>query len=806
MKFSFFAFILLFTLNLYSQIYKIKGTVSNITGKEKLAFVNITYDKNKGVITDLNGEFSFEVSKEKFPLSIKFSYVGYHDTIVKINKPENTFLEVKMKPKSFILNEVVILPSENPAHRIIKEAVKNRNKNNPEKSVQSFYYKSYNKMYFTAFKKEKIFIKGDTLFYIDTTNTSNDTNKTAKFLKKQHLFLIETVSERYYEKPNKNYEKILASRVSGFTIPTFIVLATQFQSFSFYNSQINLLDKKYLSPLSPNSWKKYLFQIVDTSYYENDTVFIIKFRPRKGKNFDGLKGVLYITSDGYALKNVIAEPVDQNSFYIKVMQNYVKKDSIWMPWQLNSNMIFNNFMVDSSYVLAGVNKTYLFDILINSKPDTLKPKFGTLDVNKEAFYDAEKKISRFRVVPLTSKDSLTYHLIDSIGKAEGFNLKYFFLTKIATGKVPYGFLNFDLNKLLGYNLFEKFRLGFGIETNEKLSNYFSLNGYYAYSFGIKKQNYGGGIKLFPLGSKQIILYGNYNYDLTEVGGYNFHNYRMPITSSESYRFFYLKNMEYEQKYSGGFMFNMRNLSGKIEYINSQRTITSKYIFNNLNGKKYFYNEAQLSLRIAFKEQVMNTPDGIFTLKTNFPLIFLNIHYGILNEDQKNDYTKIELLVNKTFDFNLAGKFTFTLTGGTVEGNLPLGMLYDMRGTNFKDKIFVSNTFQTMMLNSFYASRFFSGHFYYDFKNLLIKTRHFEPNFVLAYSMGVGYMPNYALHKGIDFDVPNKMYSEGGILINNILKSKYFGLGLGTFYKFGPYASTEWKNNVVIKFNLMFLFD
>ncbi len=792
-------------LGAFGQNYKVSGVVVSTSKDEKLAFVNIIFGKNKGVITDLNGEFSIEVPAELFPLDIRFSYVGFRDTVIVLDKPGNYSLEVALKPKSYVLNEVVVLPGENPAHRIIKKAVDNRKKNNPEQALTSFYYKSYNKMYFTAYQKDKIVVKGDTLFYVDTLAMVKDTSRAAKLLKKQHLFLIETVSERYFEKPDKNYEKVLVSRVSGFTIPTFVVLATQFQSFSFYQSQVNLLDKKYLSPLSNGSWKKYLFQIIDTAYYgDDDTVFIIKFRPRKGKNFDGLKGVLYITTEDYALKNVIAEPVEQNSFYIKVKQNYHKVGNAWLPWQLSSNMIFNNIFLDSSYVLAGVDQTYLFDVLINAKPDTLKPRFGSLEVSKDAFKEPESKLPHYRLVPLTAQDSLTYRMIDSIGKAEHLDRKYTLIKYLLTGKVPVGWLNIDLSKWLNYNLYEKFCMGLGLETNERVSGYFLINGYYAYSFGIKKHNYGGGIEIKPWPTGIFTIFGKYADDVAEIGGYDFYRYHPSWTSSESYRLFYLKKMEPEVRRWGGVTFRLPGLSGKLQYVDADRKNDAFYRLEDESGARYHYAEGMVSLRWAYREQVMTTPDGMFELGTSYPLVFLNWHYGWLNG--RKPYQKIEVLVSKTIDLNLAGKFTLHIAGGKAEGSLPLGLLYDMRGSRYKDMIFVSNTFQTMPLCSFYASQFVAGHFYYDFKTLLFKTRHFAPNPVLAYSAGWGTLSNRDRISGTNFAVPERIYMETGLLINNILLSSFTGIGAGIFYRLGNYAYPDWKKNWTFKFSLKFLLD
>jgi hypothetical protein len=248
----------------------------------------------------------------------------------------------------------------------------------------------------------------------------------------------------------------------------------------------------------------------------------------------------------------------------------------------------------------------------------------------------------------------------------------------------------------------------------------------------------------------------------------------------------------------------RGISGKIGVAEGNRI--SGFVSGYGLGVNYSYDEALVSLRIGFKEQVMKTPDGIFNLGSSYPVIYLNLHRGFLNGDVKSTYNKAEMMINKTFDFNLAGRFTVHLTGGWADGDLPLGMLYDMRGSNYKDKLFVSNTFQTMDLTSFYAGRFVGGHFYYDFKTLLIKTKHFAPNLVLTYSAVWGDLPDKETLSLDGLSVPDKVYSETGILINNILVSQYTGIGAGVFYKLGYYSSQLWKNNFVFKLSLTFLLD
>ena len=791
----------------FSQKYSVRGKVVDFKTGEPLPFVNVIYGQGKGVITSLDGDFSFEADKNDFPLMVKFSYIGYRDTVLKLQQPENYTLKVRLKQQSFVLKEVTVLPGENPTNKKIKKVEENRKKNDPEKSLNSFYYKSYNKMYFTGVKKDRIVVSGDTLFYIDTASVF-DTSKAAKFLKKQHLFLLETVSERYFEKPEKNYEKVLISRVSGFTVPTFFVLATQFQSFSFYKPQVNLLDKKYLSPVSPAGWKKYFFQLIDTAYGENgDTVFIMKFKPHRGKNFDGLKGVIYITTDGYAIKNIMAEPVEQGDFYIKIEQNYEKYKGAWMPMQLNSKMIFNGILLDSSYVLAGVDKTYLFDVIPNGKPDTLKPKFGVLDVNRNAFKDAEDKIKNYRVVPLTSMDSATYHIIDSLGKAENLDTKYLFIKYLLTGAIPVGPVNLRLDKLMSYNLYEKFRLGLGLETNDFVSKLWSVGGYYAYSFGIKKHNYGGNLRIYLDKPSGVVFNAGYKNDVTETGGYDFFGYKPTFTSTEGYRLFYLKKMDYVESKYAGMDFRVRHLWGNVYFETGVRANKNTYRYKNFDVSKGFYfNEAGIKLKLAVGDQIMKTIDGPVSLGTKYPVLYFNYKRGLSIDGIGLEYEKFEFMWKKDFDLGLKGILRTNIVAGKVMGGVPLSLMYDMRGSFYKDRLFVSNTFQTMDLCSFYADKFVAGHFYYDLKHLLIKTKYFAPNVVLAYSVGYGTMENKSLNYGFDYNVPDKMYSEAGLIINEILKSQYSGVGFGVFYKTGAYSSAEPRDNFYFKFSLTIRLD
>src|SRR5690606_30189671 len=98
-----------------------------------------------------------------------------------------------------------------------------------------------------------------------------------------------------------------------------------------------------------------------------DTVFVISYQPRRGKKFDALKGVLYVNTDGYALQNVIAEPVERDGLMsLRLQQQHEKvQGRAWFPVQLNTFIYFDGMVVGDKRVV-GIGRTYLKEIEVDA--------------------------------------------------------------------------------------------------------------------------------------------------------------------------------------------------------------------------------------------------------------------------------------------------------------------------------------------------------------------------------------------------------------------------------------------------------
>ncbi|HSH52293.1 MAG TPA: DUF5686 family protein, partial [Bacteroidales bacterium] len=423
--------------SIYSQT--IQGRVIDFETKKPLPFVHVLLENTQfGTTTNIDGAFNIQYTQPGQKLCIR--YLGYHPDTVVINPTTHKNITFELRPKSFDLEEVIILPGKNPADRIIERVIQNRKINNPE-NLGSFAFTSYNKMYFTL--EENMDIKPDSII-----KESIDENSA-----KHHLLFIETINEKKFLHPDQYSEKIVASKVSGFNDPIFSLIASQVQAFSFYNDFFEILDKRYLNPISKNSTKKYFFLLQDTLYnHHGDSIFVISFRPKKGKKFDGLTGFLHINTYKYAIQSVVAQPVKkEQGMNIEITQNYALiHNKHWFPKELITKITFEDALASSGvdgYNMVAHGTSYIKDAQIN--PTLNKKNFGPVEVivDQNAPNKTEDYWKAQRAHPLQEIEKETYRIIDSISQAFNLEQKISGIEALMNGNIPVKCFDLPLNKI-----------------------------------------------------------------------------------------------------------------------------------------------------------------------------------------------------------------------------------------------------------------------------------------------------------------------------------------------------------------------
>ncbi|MGE4541177.1 MAG: DUF5686 family protein [Bacteroidales bacterium] len=802
-KIIFLLLFLMFSIGIaQAQQYELKGLVKDSKTDEALPFVNIVLnDGIFGGTTDIDGKFHLISSEPVYQL--RMSYVGYQAYEQHFESHPKTLM-IYLQAQSIDLQEVVVRPGINPAHRIIDSVLLYKAKNNPEK-LSSFAYTAYDKMVLTI----------DTLNYVQKEPTDtivSDTNhKAREFLRQRDLFMMETVTERKFMAPDRNYENVLATKISGFQDPIFIFLMAQIQSRSFYQETIRIADKNYINPISKGSQRKYLFILEQQNVVnEKDTLYTISFRPLRNTNFDGLKGVMNIRSDGWAIQNITAKPDrEETGFSIEIQQMYEKIEGRqWFPVQLNTNILLSNAVMaeeDRNYPMIGIGKSYLRDIQLN--PELVKRQFSHIDI--EVASDAAEKDADFwlqhRIDSLNERTIETYRFMDSLGKANQFDRIAKSFETLLTGKIPINKLDLNLKELIRFNDYEGVYLGLGLQTNDKFSRKLKMSGFWGYGFGDQTAKYGLKLNTYFNRTQSTGLWLDYHYKAVERGGFAMFSESENPWSPDNYRLFYINNMDMSRSATAGFQFRaLRHFNWKIALISEQKTAMDLYQFMaDENPKKDFrFAKIQLESRFALKEKFMQTTRNLISLGSDYPIVWLRYtQFSDQLFDGGFKGEKIELKTNYSFFTPYFGTTTISLLGGIADEMLPATELFNAPGTFRGFALYAPESFGTMRTNEFLSDRFGALFLTHNFGKLLLRKNKFEPEFALALSIGLGSLEHPELHQGISYNTMEHGFYEGGLLIHRLLKLPTLKIGLGTFYRFGPYGYDEVGKNFGFKFSL-----
>jgi len=794
-------FLLLFSqFNVFSQ-NQLSGIVTDTKGNP-LPFVNILINNSQkdGVSTDIDGQFIIDF---KNPINqLTFSYLGYKNLILKT--PFQSRLSIQLTATAYSFEEVTVIAGENPAHRIIRKVVQNRRLNDSEK-MDSYSCLTYNKMALgyelqTEEMKEH-YLSKDTTKKINKKLYKNYSNLHNAF-NEHDLMMIESVSKRRFKKPHDLQEEVILNRISGTKKLPLTAIASQTQPFSFYNEEVVIFDQPFLNPISKNSTKKYFFNITDTLFQQKDTVFIISFQPKKGKNFNGLEGVLYINTNQYAIQNVIASPVKKDHLInFEITQKYQWVDNQhWFPEQLLFEM--NTQPVNISFVGIKVyGRTYVSEV--NLHPTIEKKTFKQGEeviVQQDAYTRKDSLWQLYRKEDLTVKEQRTYEVIDSIFAAKKLDRWVTVLEFIGKERFKIGPIDLDIGKIINGNPAEGLRLGLGLVTNEDVSKRFEIGGYGVYGFKDKDWKYGTHLGILFDEYRDNRLDFVYRNDVHVPAEPKF------IQRGDFLNFGQLSNIRDQLVYKGIHLqsFPIKYLQFNTRF--SQQELTPKYAYQFLSESRpsFDFTELNFGLRYAYNEKFVRFFGRRINNQSNFPILEFQYTKGFDDLLDGNwDFHKFLVSIDHTFRRKALGKTEYRLEAGYISESLPYFKLFSSfgLGTGYRgSSLGISQGFQTMEFYEFISDRFVHLFFRHDFGSLLLKNKRFKPNIIIEHNLAFGSLQNPEDHLDIDFKTMEKGFFEAGLVLENLVRVKYLnfayiGLGAGMYYRYGPYQNAAFSDNV-----------
>ncbi len=798
-----------------------QGQVVDFDSTIPIAFAKIIYN-NKIITTDWEGFFSVEIIDDKKPL--KISYKGYIDKSYFLSK-DVTFLMIKIVSDENRKKRIIY--TENKVNAIIKKAVDNKPKTQPEKALRTFQYKNYEQILVTANPKA-VENKIDTIikknfFGKKSIKIDSSNYKFKKLIAKQHLYQTEKVNFIQHNFEGTK-ETILASRMAGFKEPLYEYLGLNLVSYSLAENQIDILEIPIQNPLSNQGRRLYNFNIIDTLKIQNRNVIRVYFQPNK-LNSNSLRGLLYIDSETFGLAKAffrIYGIVNINATY---SFDFLKENKIWFPSTRKIIVVKGNNSEDLNLFGGTIKFDATFDKTSNRNASDqvyLKLESSTYDVEIDKpvkFKDPKIKIdvpSKILSKPDSfwktfKKDSVdvrkikTYSTLDSLSSARNFEKKIFLGKKIINGYLPLSVVDIDLRSIIKYNNYEGFRLGIGGITNTKLSKKYRLSGFVAYGF--KDDDIKFGVSPSYLVDEHTNTWANVSYDddLVEIGQVQLaaQNRRFKIYDPRPINIstFYSNKMfsafiesKYFAKTETYFGLSRSEINPLFDY---------RFVVNDRSFQKFNLTSAEFSIHWSPFSSYMQTPSGRIEIEKRFPKFSFRATQSLRSLFGSDfGFSKLDVTLSHEIPY-LSGEIsTLLLQVGLGFGDIPLTHLYSIAPNNLdRDGLLKritfagKNSFETMYYNEFFSSKYISLQARHTFRKVHLANK-INPLLAVVTRFAFGSVDKFDQHQNVNFKTLNKGFIESGVELNKII----YGFGLTFFYRYGPNALPKFEDNLSLKVN------
>lgn len=718
---------------LYSQKRTIEGKITDASTNEPIPFANIFFPGTTiGTISDFDGKFTLQFSTPAD--SLKVSCVGYLAKAKAVINKDLLRLDFQLTPSTISIPEVSVTPGENPAHRIIREAIKNKQSLNIS-NLDAYETETYTRTELAlnnisdSFKQRKSMRNFKPLFDSLMVSAGEDGSLVLPML------FTETFSDIYYLKePERKKEVINGSHVKGVGIEhvsDFVaqLVGTSFHDYNFNNNWVKILDKNVMSPIANGAFSYYKYYLIDSVYIDDKLCFEIRVLPKRSNDVV-FSGNIWIQDEVFALKRIVVD-IGKNADLnfvdkYKVQQDLFFIDSnIWVPKKTRVIADFSQAFDSTIGVLARL-------YIVNNNYDINKPKDIKFYSDKiEYKYDANDHDQDYwqlkRPEKLSQIDQNIYNSIDSINNFPRVKTYVDVIETLVNGYYRIG--GFEIGPYLliyGRNDVEGNRFRLGFRTNADFSKKWVLKGYGAYGTKDKKFKYSATVERF-LSRKYWTKVGvTYKDDVEGLGVID--------------RFYEINNM-FALSTQLGLVDKMREKELYRIWIESdlfpgfnQKIAFNRDYFYPLGNYvfEYFADESKTTRKSAItssgftfvsryapKEKVVvsnNTRIGIESQRA--PMFTLTYSFGIkdfLGGDF--DYHLLSLKINQKVKLFALGRFKYEIEGIKVFNQLPYPMLQILPGN--ETFIYSEKSFNTMNFLEFVSDQNVSLRFFYNFEGAIL---------------------------------------------------------------------------------------
>ena len=698
---------------------QIRGVITDAATGDTLLYPSASY-KGHHVAVSGNAMGEYSIARHE-GWQLTFSAVGYKSKTVKITSGTPSVLNVKLRPDTKQLNEIVVKSKRgrysrknNPAVELMKRVIAAKK----HTDLQNHDYLQY-----TKYQKLTCAINDINTADIDSGFISKrrwllDQIETCPYNDKLILPISvnETVTQHIYRKnPRSEKQIIKGESATGINqlIQTGDILNVGmkdvFTDIDIYDDQIRLLQYPFTSPIGKDAISFYRFYIEDTVYVDRDLCYHLQFIPNNQQDF-GFRGELFILADSslHVKRCNLTIPKNSGVNFVENMQ--IKQEYSKLPngeWALSVDDLFIELKISNLLSKVLVMRTtrlsdYAFDELPKQlfKGRTKERREANAQMRDEAFWN------KYRGVELTKSESTMDAFVHRIEQIKGFKYiifgaKAFIENYVETGdqnkpsKVDIG----PVNTMITKNFIDGFRTRISAQTTANLNKHWFLSGYLAHGWHSKKTYYKGELtysfnkkdylpREFP---KRTLTFTS-TYDISSPSDKFIHTDKDNVFTAFKWAtvdkmMFYNRQQllfEYEHEWgiktSVGFKTEQNEAAGRLFFNKLSSGITFSFPDNivagdQLHNGKIRTTELSFRLTLAPGRTYINTKQRRTPINLDAPELMIGHTIGlknVLGGEYRYNYTEATLF--KRFWMKSWGKIDAHIKAGAQWNRVPYPLL------------------------------------------------------------------------------------------------------------------------------------
>lgn len=670
--------------NAQAKEYFLTGMVRDSVSMEPLPYASISLSDGKaGALTDSRGIFGMTVPRNAS--SFKVTCLGYDTKIVPVRYKATNLYDIYLSPSTTELNEVVVhrkkySKKNNPAVDFVKRLKASGHLTDPRLNdtysyvadqhislaINNFTEKSENSSLFSKFP----FIWD----YVDTSEVSG----------KPILNIIshdKTTKVSYSNNGKSRKDSILEQKSAGIDEIADVESMRIFYEdvlgeIDLYDNDINILQNRFVSPLSRIAPDFYRFYLTDTVEIEGEKCVVLSFYPRNSATF-GFLGQIFVPADNPKMpirRISMRTAPDINLNFIRTLQisqNFVTAEN-------GSSLKTSDDITIEARLMPGTPEIYCRrkanyrDFVINDSTDTAAGKMmadDSISGNGSATASVASLLHRLRSVPLFYWGEKALKVLVS-----GY------VPTSKRSKFDFG----PVNTFVSHNSYEGWRFRLSGMTTANLSKRWFGRGYVVYGLDDKRFKYSGEAEYsfidkkyhsreFPIRS----LRAKYSYDIDHIGQHYL------FTNSDNFFLSWRRMSDLHVAYrrSAELLFTWEfenHFSISTEASSRSLTPTPHLLFVDGNGKNYSRlntTAITMTLRYAKGEKFYQGRSYRIPINQDAPIFMLS-HTFAPSGAFGNTFplNKTEVSVAKRFWFSAFGYADLMVQGAHIWSRTPFTQL------------------------------------------------------------------------------------------------------------------------------------